>query len=146
MDIRHVAPGFAVAPQIQPGDLPDCAARGYAALICNRPDGEETGQPDADTMREAAQAVGIAFHHIPVSGGEFPAAAIDAFHAVRKGTQGPVLAFCRTGTRSITLETLANPDSLDRLTLLSRAQGAGYDLSGIAGRIADTTEHRERTP
>ncbi|AXK41012.1 TIGR01244 family sulfur transferase [Erythrobacter aureus] len=134
MDIREVSPGFAVAPQIQLADMHALKERGFATLICNRPDGEEETQPSVDAMREAAQAAGIAFHHIPVSGGAFPDAAVAAFRAVRRGTDGPVLAYCRTGTRSITLETLANPDGIDRDKRLKRAASAGYDL----GTLRDT--------
>lgn len=137
MDIRKVSDDFAVSPQIQPGDLPGIAREGYVAVICNRPDGEEPGQPDADSIRKAAEAAGIAFHHIPVSGGEFPEAAVAAFRAVRLGTKGKVLAFCRTGARSITLEALANPHGLDADERIEQARAAGYDLSALADRLAD---------
>lgn len=136
MDIRPVAPGFAVAPQILPADMDDLAAQGFRTVICNRPDGEEEGQPDAAAMRAAAEAAGIAYHHIPVSGGQFPPAAVDAFRAVRTQADGPVLAYCRTGTRSITLEALANPGGLGVSDLLEQARDAGYDLSAIATRLA----------
>lgn len=131
MDIRDVASGFAVAPQMAPADLAQVAERGFAAVICNRPDGEEADQPTIAAMREAAQGAGLAFHHIPVAGGAFPEAAIAAFRAVRRGTEGPILAYCRTGTRSITLDTLANPEGIDPQKRLKRAAEAGYDLSGL---------------
>ena len=135
MDIRQVSQGFAVAPQIAPSDFAALADQGFVAVICNRPDGEEPGQPGVETMREAAQASGIAFHHIPVSGGAFPDAAIAAFGAVRRGTDGPVLAYCRTGTRSITLDTLANPEGIDPQERLNRAAAAGYDLTGLREKL-----------
>ena len=135
MDIREVSPGFAVAPQLAASELAEIAARGFVALICNRPDGEEVGQPTVAEMREAAQAAGLAFHHIPVSGGAFPDAAIAAFRAVRRGSDGPVLAYCRTGTRSITLETLANPEGVDAPERLTRAVAAGYDLTNLSDRL-----------
>ena len=135
MDIRQVSQGFAVAPQIAPSDFAALADQGFVAVICNRPDGEEPGQPRVETMREAAQASGIAFHHIPVSGGAFPDAAIAAFGAVRRGTDGPVLAYCRTGTRSITLDTLANPEGFDPQERLNRAAAAGYDLTGLREKL-----------
>ncbi len=135
MDIREVSPGFAVAPQPNPSEFSDLAQRGFTGLICNRPDGEEDGQPTIDEMREAAQAAGLAFHHIPVSGGVFPDAAIAAFRAVRRGSQGPILAFCRTGTRSITLETLANPNDLTASERLKQAAASGYDLTDISGTL-----------
>ncbi|WP_324826648.1 TIGR01244 family sulfur transferase [Qipengyuania zhejiangensis] len=135
MQIIEVEPGFAVAPQLQPADMAELAQRGFRAVICNRPDGEESGQPEVDEMRARAQAAGLAFHHIPVSGGAFPEAAIAAFRAVRIGTDGPVLAYCRTGTRSITLETLANPQGRSASDRLKLAQAAGYDLSPFADRL-----------
>ena len=135
MDIREVDAGFAVAPQIQPDDLPALADQGFVGVVCNRPDGKEDGQPSIVEMREAAQASGLAFHHLPVSGGELPDAAIAAFRAVRKGTQGPILAYCRTGTRSITLDTLANPDDLDPSERLTRAAAAGYDLTNLSDKL-----------
>lgn len=135
MDIRDVAPGFAVAPQLAPSEVSDLAERGFVGLICNRPDGEEDHQPTVAEMREAAQAAGLAFHHIPVSGGVFPKAAIAAFRAVRRGTEGPVLAYCRTGTRSITLDALANPDDIAASERLKRAADAGYDLSNLSDKL-----------
>ena len=136
MDIREVTPAFAVAPQIQPSDIPALRERGIVALICNRPDGEEEGQPSVAAMRSAAEEAGMAFHHIPVSGGQFPKGAIAAFGAVRRGTKGPILAYCRTGTRSITLDTLADPEGLSPAERIERARAAGYDLSAIAGRLS----------
>ena len=135
MDIREVSPGFAVSPQIAISDIPELASRGFAALICNRPDGEEDGQPTVADTRAAAEEAGLAFHHVPVSGGAFPEAAIAAVRAVRRGSEGPVLAYCRTGTRSITLETLANPAGSSVEERLNNAQRAGYDLSALAQRL-----------
>lgn len=137
MDIRKVDTDFAVAPQIAPADMAALAAQGFVAVMCNRPDGEEPGQPGVDAMREAAQQAGLAFHHVPVSGGAFPRPALAAFAAIRRGTQGPLLAYCRTGTRSITLDTLANPAGLCVQERLHRAEAAGYDLSALAGQLDD---------
>lgn len=135
MDIRTIDETLAVAPQMQPDDVAGLAAQGFAALVCNRPDGEEPGQPPLDAMRAAAEAAGIAFHHIPVSGGAFPPAAVDAFGAIRRGTPGKVLAYCRTGTRAATLDALANVHSLSAAERIARAGAAGYDLSALAGRM-----------
>lgn len=135
MSIRHVCDGFAVAPQIALTDIPALVEAGFVGVICNRPDGEEVDQPDAAAIREAAQAAGLAFHHIPVWGGAFPDAAVEAFRAVRRGTDGPVLAYCRSGTRSIMLETLANPEGIGAKERIERAALAGYDLSGLNGSL-----------
>ena len=135
MDIRRVDDNFAVAPQFRPEDMAALAAEGFQAIICNRPDGEEDGQPTTAAMREAAQQAGLAFHHLPTSSGEFPGTLVAAFRAVRWGTDGPVLAYCRTGTRSITLEMLANPNARDVSERLKLAQDAGYDLTALQDRL-----------
>lgn len=135
MDIRTVTKDFAVAPQMRPEEMKTVADRGFVAVLCNRPDGEEDGQPTVAKMRDAAQAAGLSFHHIPVAGGEFPKGAIAAFQAVRRGTDGPVLAYCRTGTRSITLETLANPNGLTSSDRLKHAAAAGYDLTAMSEQL-----------
>lgn len=135
MEIRDVTPIFAVAPQIQPSDAAELAERGFVAVICNRPDSEEAGQPGVAEIREAAEANGLAFHHVPVSGGQFPEGAVAAFRAIRRGTEGLLLAYCRTGTRSITLDTLANPDDIDPSERLMRAANAGYDLTNLSDKL-----------
>tara|TARA_Y100001968_G_scaffold151979_1_gene139050 strand:- start:331 stop:744 length:414 start_codon:yes stop_codon:yes gene_type:complete len=132
-----VSESFAVSPQIRLEDMRELADAGYRTVICNRPDGEEPNQLDVASMRDAAQAAGIAFHHIPVSGGAFPRDAIEAFSKVREEADGKVLAFCRTGTRSITLDALANIENETADERIKRAQRAGYDLSGLRDRLGE---------
>ena len=137
MRLANVSETFAVAPQLAPGDMRALAGAGFSTVICNRPDGEEPSQPTVASMREAAEAAGLSFHHIPVSGGEFPPFAIKAFAKVREEADGKVLAFCRTGTRSITLDALADieHESVDKR--IDRARHAGYDLSGLCDRLSE---------
>ena len=132
MELKLIDDTLAVAAQLQPEELAVLAGQGFVAVICNRPDGEEPGQPILDDMRRAAQDAGLAFHHIPVAGGQFPPAAVAAFGAIRRGTPGKVLAYCRTGTRAATLDAFANVHGLSVAERLSRASAAGYDLSALA--------------
>ena len=137
MKLASVSDTFAVSPQLQAGDLRGLADAGFSTVICNRPDGEELSQPTVASMREAAEAAGLAFHHIPVSGGEFPPVAIKAFAKVREEADGKVLAYCRTGTRSITLDALANVEDETADDRIKRAERAGYDLSGLRDRLGE---------
>lgn len=137
MKLVEVTDTFTVSPQLQPGDMSELANAGFRTVICNRPDGEEPGQPAAAAMREAAEGAGMAFHHIPVSGGAFPSEALIAFRQVREEADGKVIAFCRTGTRSITLDALANIENLSANERIERAKRAGYDLSGLRDRFGD---------
>ena len=137
MKLAHLSDAFAVSPQLEPSDMRGLADAGFGTVICNRPDGEEPSQPTVASMRQAAEAAGLAFHHIPVSGGEFPPVAIKAFAKVREEADGKVLAFCRTGTRSITLDALANVENETADARNERAQRAGYDLSGLRDRLGE---------
>jgi uncharacterized protein (TIGR01244 family) len=133
-DIRPVTPDFAVAPQLSPEDMPAVAAGGFTLVINNRPDFEVEGQPTSAEMQAAAQAAGLAYVHIPVRGGPGPEQVAAVRQAVL-GAHGPVLAFCRSGTRSIVSWTLGQAASGDRSPqdLLALGQAAGYDLSGVVG-------------
>ena len=137
MKLVSVSEAFAVSPQIRLEDMRELADAGYRTVICNRPDGEEPNQPPVASMQDAAEATGLDFHHIPVSGGAFPPDAIKAFAKVREQADGKVLAYCRTGTRSITLDALANIENETADERIKRAERAGYDLSGLRDRLGE---------
>jgi uncharacterized protein (TIGR01244 family) len=122
---------MSVAPQIAPEDCAAAAAQGYVAIVSNRPDGEAPGQPDAATMKAAAEAAGLRFAHIPIDHSGFAMPQVEAMAAVLKAG-GPVLAFCRSGTRSANVWALAAASTgEDPDALVSAAAGGGYDLSGM---------------
>jgi uncharacterized protein (TIGR01244 family) len=122
-----------VSGQIAPEEI---AALGVATIVNNRPDGEEPGQPDSDAIEAAAKAAGIDYRHIPVSGGISQPQVAQMADALAQA-QGPVLAFCKSGTRSTYLWALARArlgDDAGELT--AKAAAAGYDLSPIRAFLA----------
>ena len=128
-DIRTVTGAFAVAPQLAPQDMAEVAARGFALVINNRPDGEAPGQPDDQEMAAAARAAGLDHLHIPVIGAP-GSAEVEAVRAAVAGADGPVLAFCRSGTRSIVTWARGRAGSdMSREDLIELGRAAGYDLS-----------------
>lgn len=135
MDARKIDENITVSSQILPGDVPALAEAGFRAIICNRPDGEEAGQPTVDQIRQAAEAQGLAFHHIPTISGQFPDDVVAAFAKARRDANGPTFAYCRTGTRCATLDALANPDGKPVERVIADAAAAGYDLSPFRARI-----------
>ncbi len=137
MKLAHVSETFAVSPQLKPSDMRGLADAGFKGVICNRPDGEEPNQPTVASMQDAAEAAGLGFHHIPVSGGAFPPDVVEAFAKVREQADGKVLAYCRTGTRSITLDALANIENETADERIKRAERAGYDLCGLRDRLGE---------
>jgi len=131
---RVLTPGFAVAGQLQPEDMAAAAAEGYALVINNRPDGEEAGQPSAEEIAEAARAAGLAYRHIPLSGGGLTMDHIGQTEAALEGAGGPILAFCRSGMRSTTLWALARAKTgAEPQELVTLAGQAGYDLTPMTG-------------
>ena len=129
---RHVTSRVSVAPQIDPADIPAIKAAGFAAIVNNRPDDEEPGQPSGAAIRAAAEAVGLAYAEIPVTHAGFSHPQLDAMAAALAEADGPVLAYCRSGTRSCNLWALAeakaggDPDALQ-----AAGAAAGYDLAGV---------------
>lgn len=132
MDIRPLNDRVAVAPQIAPDDIPAIKAAGYAAIVNNRPDGEEAGQPSGAAIRAAAEAAGLSYAEVPVGQAGIGAPQIDAMTAVLTAADGPVLAYCRSGTRSCNLWALAAArGGRDVRLIVGQAADAGYDLSGL---------------
>ena len=120
-----------VAGQIRPEDLARIMAAGVTMVVNNRPDGEEPGQPGAAEIEAAARAVGLDYRHVPVAAG-FSAAQVQAMSQALDEAAGPVLAFCRSGTRSTFLWALARAQQGERGDeLMRKAAQAGYDLAPI---------------
>ncbi len=130
--IRHINESISVAPQIAVEHVADIAAAGFKTIVNNRPDDEDAGQPSGDAIRAAAEAEGLNYVAIPVTHAGFSHPQIDAMTQALTEAKGPVLAYCRSGTRSCNLWALAaakagrNPN-----LLLAQAEDAGYDLRGI---------------
>ena len=128
-DIRDVTDGFAVAPQIAPADVPGLASR-FTLLINNRPDGEAPDQPASAEIEAAAKAAGLRYAYIPIAGPPRPEQ-VRAMGHVLAGADGPALAFCRSGTRSILAWGLAQawagrrPEEVEAL-----GARAGYPIGG----------------
>lgn len=132
LSIRRVTDTVSVAPQIEPADIAAIKAAGFVAIVNNRPDDEEPGQPGGDAIRAAAEDHGLAYSFVPVTHAGFSHPQLDAMAAALAEAGGPVLAYCRSGTRSCNLWALAaakaggDPD-----TLQAAAAAAGYDLSAV---------------
>ena len=86
--LRPLDPTIAVAPQIRPEDVPAIAAAGYVAIVNNRPDGEEPGQPEGEAIRAAAEAAGLGYTAIPITHAGFSRPQVDAMTAALSESYG----------------------------------------------------------
>jgi len=129
---RHVTETFSVSPQISVADVAGAAARGVMLIINNRPDGEMVGQPTSADIEAAAKAAGLSYAFIPVDQRGISEAHLDAFDkAIEEAGGGDVLAYCRSGTRSITVRSYAAARAGEPVDeIIAQAAKAGYDLAG----------------
>ena len=130
--IRHINESISVAPQIAVEHVADIAAAGFKTIVNNRPDDEEAGQIPGDAIRAAAEAAGLSYTAIPITHAGFSYPQIAAMAEVLGAADGPVLAFCRSGTRSCNLWALAQAkNGADADALIAKGAGAGYNLDGL---------------
>ena len=131
-DFRKLEEGVFASPQIGLSDIETAQAMGISLIINNRPDGESDDQTPSVEIEQAARAAGMDFCAIPVSHAGFSEWQVSAMRTALEAREGPVLAYCRSGTRSTLLWALAeaskgrSPDEL-----AAAAAQAGYDLSPV---------------
>lgn len=133
--LKRLTPFISVAGQLDPADMALLAGSGFRCVINNRPDNEGEGQPSSDAIRVAAEESGLEYHHLPVVSGQISESDVAAFRALLEQIKGPVLAFCRTGTRSASLWALAEAHHLDPHELIQTARQADYDLTALRPRL-----------
>jgi sulfide:quinone oxidoreductase len=137
MDARTITAGLSVSPQITAADVQTVADHGFRAIICNRPDGEGMDQPNFEEIETAAKALGLETRYLPITAGKVQDEDAVAFGTMLTELPGPVLAYCRTGTRSATLWSLAVATEKPVSDILAATKSAGYDMGGVVRRIVN---------
>ena len=137
MDSNKITDKVSVAPQIAVNDIETIKAAGFKAIICNRPDGEGADQPTFEEIQKAAREAGLEAAYVPVQSGKVTDKNVEEFGAALKELPRPVLAYCRTGTRSATLWSLHEAVKRPLPEILAATKSAGYDMNGVARRIAN---------
>ena len=135
-DFRKVTDSFSASPQITEGDVAEARARGFALIVNNRPDAEVEGQIPGSVIEQACAANGLQYVAIPVTHAGFSQVQVDGLAKALKSAEGPVLAYCRSGTRSTLLWALAQAqlgEAPDKIA--EQAALAGYDVAPIRGPL-----------
>lgn len=131
---RRLDETIMVAPQIGLDAVAEAKASGVTLIINNRPEGESEDQIPGSEIEAAARAAGIDYVAIPVTHAGFSEPQVVAMRAALEQAKGPVLAYCRSGTRSTLLWALAQSSLGEHPAVLAeKAAGAGYDLAPVAG-------------
>jgi uncharacterized protein (TIGR01244 family) len=135
-DFRRLNENMLVSPQLELEDIAAAVALGVTTIVNNRPDGEDPYAPQGDTIEAAAAAAGLNYVAIPIGHSGFSEPQVEAMIAAMEQAEGPILAYCRSGTRSTLLWALAaakqgeSPETIARM-----AAQAGYDVSPIRPMI-----------
>ena len=132
-DFQHVklSDSVAAAPQLQPEEMAAVAAAGYRVVVNNRPDGEVPGQPTSEEIRAAVEAAGMRYVYYPINAFNFPGDDLAGIRDLFDSDDAPVLAFCRSGTRSTNL-WISSRDGEARAAALQRGQQLGFDVSAAS--------------
>lgn len=131
-DFRKLSESMLASPQIGVDEVAKAAKSGVKLIINNRPDGESPDDPQGAEIEAAARAAGLDYLAIPIGHSGFSLPQVDAMVSAIEGADGPILAYCRSGTRSTFLWSLAQakmgkaPDSI-----ATAAMEAGYDISPV---------------
>ena len=131
-DFRHIADSFWASAQIDLADVAEAQARGFAMIVNNRPEGEADDQIAGPEIEAAARAAGIDYLALPVTHAGFSEDQVKAMAAALERAPGPVLAFCRSGTRSTLLWSLAEAlrgRGVD--SIAADAARGGYDVAPV---------------
>ncbi len=132
---RKINDKISVSPQISLDDIATAKTEGVTLIVNNRPDGEDPGAPQSAEIEAAAKAAGLKYIAIPITHSGFSGPQIDAMIAAL-AADDKVLAYCRSGTRSTLLWSLAQakqgvaPDEIARL-----AGNAGYDITPVRAMV-----------
>jgi uncharacterized protein (TIGR01244 family) len=130
--LMELAPGLTATGALSREDIEALAASGVKTIVNNRPDGEDPGQLPADEARRLCAAHGIAYHHIPFVGATLTKADIDAFEKVLASEPQPMVAHCRSGTRSTIVWALTRMrQGDDSAALVALGARNGVDISAL---------------
>ncbi len=136
MNLKKVTPRFLVSDQLSVTDIGIAAAQGVRTIVNNRPDGEEQTQPASAELKKVAESLGLGFIELPITPGSITDEQIETFDSISRDVAAPVLAFCRSGARAISLWALAEARTLDVEAVLAAARDAGHDLENLRDRLA----------
>jgi uncharacterized protein (TIGR01244 family) len=136
MDIRELTNDFSVSPQVQPSDMAAVAAAGFKTVICNRPDHEVGADVCSAAIRQAAEDAGLAWYENIILGNGMTMDNVVEQGRLAAEADGPVFAYCRSGTRSATAWALAQAGQMPVDEIISTAARAGYDLAPMRAQIA----------
>ena len=123
---------YHVSPQIEPYQIAEIAEKGFVKIICNRPDIEVPDSYSSSLMAKLAREAGIDFEVLELTHQTMTLENVKKQRAFFIDVNGPVLAYCASGTRCSVIWAMGEAVSGTEISvILEKTQSAGYDLTGL---------------
>jgi len=123
---------YHVSPQIEPHQTAEIAEKGFVKIICNRPDVEVPDSYSSTVMAKLATEIGIDFEVLELTHQTMTVENVKKQREFFINANGPVLAYCASGTRCSVIWALGEAVSGTEISvILEKTQSAGYDLTGL---------------
>lgn len=130
--------GIFVAAQLVEADFAEIAALGFRSVVNNRPDGEASDQLPNHRARAAALRHGLQYRYQPVENlNVTDDDVVDAHARSMNDLPGPILFYCRSGTRCTILWAQIAAPRLGVAKTLEITSKAGYDLEVIREQLTE---------
>jgi sulfide:quinone oxidoreductase len=127
-----------VAPQLIEADFAEVAARGFRSVVNNRPDGEAPDQLPQAQAAAAALRHGLQYRYLPVENlNVTDEDVVIAYARLMDDLPGPILFYCRSGTRCTILWAQVAAPRLGVARTMEIASKAGYDLEVLRERLVE---------
>ncbi len=140
MSIREITPAYFVAPQISAEDVQTIKDAGFTRVICNRPDAEVPPSHQAEAIGAAVRDAGMEFDVLPLTHQTMTPENIARQLDLVDQSDGPVLAYCASGTRCSVIWALSQVGTQSVDAILETTAKAGYDLAGLRPTLVALSE------
>lgn len=131
MPLKYISNHFYVAEQLSVEDLTAIQEQGIKNIICNRPDGEVPNQPAFEMIKSEAAKLGITCFYLPMKDQNVSQQLAQQTKQLLDSLEGPILAYCRTGTRSSIAWSAAQLGDMPINKIIEATTQAGYNLGDI---------------
>jgi len=146
-EIIYLTPKFAVTSQLAAADFPQLAEIGFRAVINNRPDGEEESQLPGLEAARGALAAGLQYRAIPAAKLDlFTDPVVGAMESALDHLEGPVIAYCKSGLRSMIVWAAASARRRDVSDVLADLKSAGQDLDFLRDELDAQADRKHWMP
>jgi len=140
LDLKKLSESFWVSPQIEVADVEKLAQLGVKTIINNRPEAESDDQPHGWDIGEAAKKNGIEYFYLPITGSLLPRGQIERFQNIIVTAPGPILGFCKSGTRSVRIWAMCMAKAKPAWELVKTASNIGYDISALEPKLIELSQ------